>query len=484
MDDDQADRFANELRNIIGKIPNLSVFIDEVHHAQAEEIKLRSVVTNWAEKESVCSVIGFSGTPYLQPGEKTKVNIDKISIKNQEINNVVYYYPLVKGITNFLKTPKIISYEDRNNYLEIVDQSLRMFLNAEKNHIYPNGTCSKVAIYLTSIEQLEENAYPFVIKVCEEYGMDPSESILKYYSDSNKNYSISKEAEIRFEQLDTYLSKVRIILLVGIGREGWDCKSLTSVILPQGSRSSSKTYVLQTCCRALRQVTKNEIETAYIFLSKSNEEFLAEQLYNEQRATIAELQESKESSLKRIRFYNRMDELNVPEIVYYQMNVDLKIVEEEISEPAKNIAHIPLDQYRFEYKVAEKSIDGRILNMSAEDVELGSKCGFVANFTIWLLDISKRSLNTISFEQLSKHEGEIRTIFDKITFEEEGIKYFSTKFDLSGIESAIRLSYSQKRRTETIEVICPDVSSLLSPYKFEREEIVKETEMNLLSFPE
>lgn len=39
---------ANELRMMIGKMPYLSIFIDEVHHASDGEIKLRQVVTGWA----------------------------------------------------------------------------------------------------------------------------------------------------------------------------------------------------------------------------------------------------------------------------------------------------------------------------------------------------------------------------------------------------------------------------------------------------
>lgn len=43
-------RIANELRDIIGKIPNLAVFIDEVHHVADREIKLRQVVEEWTKK--------------------------------------------------------------------------------------------------------------------------------------------------------------------------------------------------------------------------------------------------------------------------------------------------------------------------------------------------------------------------------------------------------------------------------------------------
>ena len=66
--DDEKDRQANELRNLIGKLPSLSIFIDEVHHAisntdKAQERKLRAVVNRWTEGGAVNSVIGFSGTP-------------------------------------------------------------------------------------------------------------------------------------------------------------------------------------------------------------------------------------------------------------------------------------------------------------------------------------------------------------------------------------------------------------------------------------
>lgn len=57
--DDEKDRQANELRNLIGKLPSLSIFIDEVHHAVSDEIKLRAVVTKWAKNDTINSVIGF-----------------------------------------------------------------------------------------------------------------------------------------------------------------------------------------------------------------------------------------------------------------------------------------------------------------------------------------------------------------------------------------------------------------------------------------
>ncbi len=87
--DDERDKQANELRNLIGKLPSLSIFIDEVHHAVSDEIKLRAVVTKWAQNKTVNSVIGFSGTPYLEKAEKFKV-VDSLSIGTAKILQTLF----------------------------------------------------------------------------------------------------------------------------------------------------------------------------------------------------------------------------------------------------------------------------------------------------------------------------------------------------------------------------------------------------------
>src|SRR3990172_1110432 len=58
--EDEKDRLANELRNIISKIPNLQIHIDEVHHAATDDIKLRQVVNKWSLGGTINSVLGFS----------------------------------------------------------------------------------------------------------------------------------------------------------------------------------------------------------------------------------------------------------------------------------------------------------------------------------------------------------------------------------------------------------------------------------------
>ena len=133
--DDEKDRQANELRNLIGKLPALSIFIDEVHHAVSDEIKLRAVVTRWAENDTVNSVIGFSGTPYLEKAEKITV-VDNLSVATAEITNIVYYYPLINGVGNFLKRPvvKIAEFADSSR---IIEAGVREFFETYKDTSMP-----------------------------------------------------------------------------------------------------------------------------------------------------------------------------------------------------------------------------------------------------------------------------------------------------------------------------------------------------------
>ena len=135
--DDEKDQQSNELRNLIGKLPALSVFIDEVHHAVSDEIKLRAVVNKWAENQTINSVIGFSGTPYLEKVEKIQV-ADSLSVASAKISNIVYYYPLIDGVGNFLKRP-IVKIADLSNSSRIIDFGVREFLGSSKDTVYPDG---------------------------------------------------------------------------------------------------------------------------------------------------------------------------------------------------------------------------------------------------------------------------------------------------------------------------------------------------------
>lgn len=112
-------------------------------------------------------------------------------------------------------------------------------------------------------QKLEELVYPLVSQIVQEYDLT-ADCILKFHK-GNKQYPQPADSQMQFDTLDNPISKIRIVLLVQIGKEGWDCRSLTGIILSQEG-DCPKNMVLQTSCRCLRQVDRGQPETALIYL--------------------------------------------------------------------------------------------------------------------------------------------------------------------------------------------------------------------------
>ena len=368
--EDEEDKRANELRNIIGKIPNLSILIDEVHHAATDDIKLRQVVKKWQEKGCITTVLGFSGTPYLSKADKIQVN-DETFLKFSQITNTVYYYPLVTAIKSFLKKPKVKIGQNLDRF-QIIRKGIEDFQATYGNKKYNNGTIAKIAIYCTNIEVLEAEVYPFLTG---ELKINPAE-ILKFHK-GNKEYPQPEGSELEFRSLDLPISKKRYILLVQVGKEGWDCPSLTSVILSQKG-DSPKNMVLQTSCRCLRQVDPEQDETALIWLNVYNAETLNDQLKKEQQTSIDEINKiKKDGKIEWVERFSRIELLDLPLVDFYQLRVKYQSIDEEaqahtkskLQELVKNI-----DQY----KAAALVTTSEISNLDEGDIAIMKQTGFDA----------------------------------------------------------------------------------------------------------
>ncbi len=450
--DDERDRQANELRNLIGKLPALSVFIDEVHHAVSEEIKLRAVVTAWAQNGTVNSVIGFSGTPYLEKAEKIQVT-DSLSVGTAEIANVVYYYPLVDGVGNFLKSPvvKIAETADRER---IIENGVREFLNAYQNTVYQDGTTAKLGIYCGTIEALEETVFPLVSRVMGEYGL-PVGCVLKFHK-GNKRYPQPADSQMQFDTLDKPISPIRIILLVQIGKEGWDCRSLTGIILSQEG-DCPKNMVLQTSCRCLRQVDKGKHETALIYLNSVNGEKLIAQLQQQHHISLEEFS-SGSSNFVKLNRYDRTKYLKLPKVDFYQLKVSFETVIEQEADPEKEIPNAVVKIAGSVVKRTDFSLEN--IAHEVDDTERGRE---LAVFSQWIYRLSRSSFGLLTMEQLAAFEDALKEVFDAITYEgEEGRRYFSSRYDRAEVEANIRKSFCGKRSFETKTERIPEEASLLN----------------------
>lgn len=444
---------ANELRDIIGVIPNLAIYIDEVHHASDGDIKLRQVVTNWAEKNTFNSVLGFSGTPYLATAESVTL-AGQFSFRNTELANVVYYYPLIDGIDNFLKNPTVKF--ANSDTVSIVRRGVTEFLEGYKDLVYDNGNCAKLAIYCGTIETLEEIIYPLVSEIVGSYGLNPTDVILPYHN-GNKLYPKHVDSEIAFASLDTTLSKIKVVLLVQIGKEGWDCKSLTGVILPQRGACPTN-MVLQTSCRCLRQVSRGHKETALIWMNKFNADTLNKQLKQQQNISLLEFSSKSSGSSDMVERFSRMDYLEVPPIDFYQLKVSYEtIIIDEESNTSARLSDESLITESEGMFVHLQDMTGREIRVEAQADDTRVQI----SFNWWLHQISKESFGTLPVSTLRAYESELRTIFDKVTIQDNSITYEAPAFDHQAIRSHIRRAFAPIRDYTENEELLPCQASLL-----------------------
>ena len=401
---DDKDRQANELRNLIGKLPALSIFIDEVHHAVSDEIKLRAVVNHWTEGGTVNSVIGFSGTPYLEKAEKITVT-DKLTVGTAEITNTVYYYPLVDGVGNFLKYPTV-KIADIADSSRIIENGVREFLDTYKDTVYQNGTAAKLGIYCSTIPKLEEQVYPLVSRIIGEYGL-AADCILKFHK-GNKQYPQPADSQMQFDTLDQPISKICIVLLVQIGKEGWDCRSLTGIILSQEG-DCPKNMVLQTSCRCLRQVDRGQPETALIYLNRTNGDKLVAQLQQRHHISLAEFAKGGPEKIE-IKRYDRTDYLKLPKVDFYQLKVSYETILEKDADPENGIIGAVVKPLAGMVKTTNFSQEN--LGTDFDDEERGTE---PAVFSQWLYGLTWSSIGTLSMEQLNHYRDELYTVFETIT---------------------------------------------------------------------
>jgi len=451
--DDEKDRQANELRNLIGKIPNLCIHIDEVHHAATDDIKLRQVVNRWNMGHTITAVIGYSGTPFLASPEAVEV-LGNTRLRFGQITNTVEYYPLKKGIGNFLKRPRIKATTIRQP-LEIIRQGVTEFYQTYANTRYDDNTVAKLAIYCGSIERLEDEVFPFLVG---EMNIAPDD-ILKYHK-GNKNHKLPAQNEVEFLTLDTPLSTKRVVLLVQIGKEGWDCRSLTGVILSQQGDCPTN-MVLQTACRCLREVTSAKNETALIYLNEGNEKILDKQLRDEQHTSIDELNKLGKTELAAdmVERYSRVAQLKLPPVDYYRLNVQTDtLIIDETPQTGVRLAEIIQQTNPRVDTVVTRDLDANGQRTKDIVAQLGHE---PAQFGAWLHRISKASFGAVSYADLLAEETRLRLLFDRVTYAQNGHRCFNELFDLYQTEQDIRLAFRTRRTLRTTEEIIPEQAQLL-----------------------
>jgi superfamily II DNA or RNA helicase len=400
----------NELREKLSHTPFLGVILDEAHHSygvnsEQTEKKLRNAVNILDQHKNVVCVLGLSGTPYVR--HKVKIGDDEIRLN--QIQDIVYNYYLNQGIGRFLKIPEIKKADVKEDLF--IKQALTDFFD-NFDIKYGNGTKSKIVFYCPSIKVLNEKILPVIQDWYKKKRKGKEAEIFKFYtngSKENKQYEIPKDSLAIFNNLDKPYSDKRVILLVAIGTEGWDCKSLTAVVLPR--QKTTKNFVLQTTCRCLREVENASKEKALIYLEKENYRTLDTELQENYDLHISDL---KFGSQPEIAVKVRKPKLG--KLKYKQVETKYQILSKKAVK--NNLNNFDLAKVKDTYKYDERIIKGKIgrAGISSETEQQGIKLEKTEYlFGDFIYDLARATFGKFSENDLlEEYKKELETIFAKI----------------------------------------------------------------------
>ena len=304
----QDEIIANLRLQKIASLPNLGVFSDEAHHVYGTKVndnlkRTRETVNYIHEKTPLVAVINTTGTPYGS---------------GQPLREVVFWYGLQEGIHDgILKSLHngIHNYETAETGSEaehsIVANVIDTFFKEYGNTCLPNGAKAKIAFYFRNHEHLEA-MQPAIEQTMTAIGEDTAQVLV---CTSNSPVTVREQ----FNRINRPACPYRVVLLVGIGTEGWNCPSLFACALLRAESTSNSVFVLQAATRCLRQTAGNT-QTAKIFLTPKNAALLDKELQNSFATNLSQLDNAAPSTEIKVRI-RKVESLPKLEITRTQKRV-------------------------------------------------------------------------------------------------------------------------------------------------------------------
>jgi len=277
--DEEATALANLRLQAIASLPHLAVFSDEAHHTYGQKLlgkwekdkatdelvfkddgikKVRRTIDYLAQETNLIVTINATGTPYFE---------------RQPLRDVVVWYGLGEGIRDGvlkelaggIKVLELGDGEARTMVQSVVDDFVRGYWAVA----LPNGAPARLALYFPNIDTRDE-LRPAIESALLAHGIGP-DTLLAVDNKSPDATRRSFEAVARDPG-----APHRVLLLVNMGTEGWNCPSLFACALVR-KLATSNNFVLQAATRCLRQVPGNTTP-ARVYLTASNKKTLEDQL--------------------------------------------------------------------------------------------------------------------------------------------------------------------------------------------------------------
>lgn len=278
-----ADLAVNARFQRIARLPQLGIYVDEAHHSMGASLEkdlgqakegsaLRTTIDELAKalehkQSSVVGCYNYTGTPY---------------VKDRIMPEVVYAYGLKAAIEKeYLKQPEFLDYSGNVRSNDFLKEVVTDFWSKEGEK-RREGLLPKLAFFASTIEELNTELRPALENILASLNISTNRILINVGDEK-----LTTTEDVReFNRLDTPESEKQFILLVGKGREGWNCRSLFGVALYRTPRS--RIFVLQSTMRCLRSIGDIQ-ETGHIYLSEENMAILEEELQQNFRVTTEEL---------------------------------------------------------------------------------------------------------------------------------------------------------------------------------------------------
>ena len=290
--DTEEDLIANARFEMLKRLRNLGIYVDEAHHAfgsvlegafsDKKETSLRKTINELAAHlaaagSHVVACFNYTGTPY---------------VNNVLLPEVVYHYGLRDAIDGkYLKKADVKGYENTKSK-EFIKIAIKGFWDTYGERRV-EGMLPKMAIFASDIEELTKDVKPAVEEALIELGVSLDRILVNVGDDK-----VTSNDDIReFIKLDSPGSEKQFILLVNKGKEGWNCRSLFAVALHR--RPKSTVFVLQATMRCLRAIGDAQ-ETGRVYLSNENLKILEEELDKNFRLNIEEFTGAGNDGKKRV----------------------------------------------------------------------------------------------------------------------------------------------------------------------------------------
>ena len=277
--DEEATAMANLRLQAIASLPHLAVFSDEAHHTYGQKLlgkwekdkesgelvfkddgikKVRRTIDYLAQETNLIVTINATGTPYFE---------------RQPLRDVVVWYGLGEGIrdgvlkelANGIKVLELGDGDSERMVQSVVDDFVADYWSVSLE----NGAPARLALYFPNLETRDE-LRPSIESALLAHGIGP-DTLLAVDNKSSEATRRSFEAVARDPA-----APHRVLLLVNMGTEGWNCPSLFACALVR-KLATSNNFVLQAATRCLRQVPGNT-KPARVYLTASNKKTLEDQL--------------------------------------------------------------------------------------------------------------------------------------------------------------------------------------------------------------